>query len=448
MRKKSAGILLVQPSFPIPNKSTNHKDYFPIGILKIASHFVNIEHNANVKVVYGNVPKDNIINKIGYPKKIYITSLFTYWADYCFKSFDYYTSIFPKAEFYFGGIYVSLMEDEIRSQLLKRYPGISIEIRPKLNREAEEANIQYGPQLNLLPNYKDIDYLIVHTMRGCHRTCKFCGTYKIEDEDFWSGDKFKAYITMVKQKYPQIKKLVFYDNNFLKNLHSRDILREIISLKKARLITSCESQSGFDGRLLDFEMANLIKAAGFVSPKIAWDGAYGIKDKVKAQIDLLVKVGYECKEISVFMIYNWDIRFDEMIKKVKACYDWKVQVTDCRNRPLYRDKLDGYKPHKVSGQSKDEYYIHNTWKDWQVRLFRKIVRKGNIMARMNWDSTQYNQWLFNKKINKTGSGSSSRFIDDEIQEYGAFYEGNGTSKISNQCIGREEVGELIRVKAC
>ena len=31
-------VLLVEPDFPIPNKSRNHSNFLPIGLLKIASY--------------------------------------------------------------------------------------------------------------------------------------------------------------------------------------------------------------------------------------------------------------------------------------------------------------------------------------------------------------------------------------------------------------------------
>ena len=112
------GILLVQPDFPVPNKSINHQDYFPIGLLKIGSHYKYVE-NKNVKLVFGKESRELIINEIGYPEKILVTSLFTYWADYCYDAINYYLALFPKSEFDFGGIYVSLMTNKIRRKLKK-----------------------------------------------------------------------------------------------------------------------------------------------------------------------------------------------------------------------------------------------------------------------------------------------------------------------------------------
>ena len=70
-----------------------------------------------------------------------------------------------------------------------------------------------------------------------------------------------------------------------------------------------------------------------------------------------------------------------MIEKVKACFDWEVQISDCRYRPLDCLK-DDYKPHMWrKGQTNDDYFIHENWTDSDVRLFRKIVRLHNITMR-------------------------------------------------------------------
>ena len=53
MTKKK--ILLVEPDFPIPPKSKNHKNFLPIGLLKIASYLR--DHHNEVKLIRG-VPKN------------------------------------------------------------------------------------------------------------------------------------------------------------------------------------------------------------------------------------------------------------------------------------------------------------------------------------------------------------------------------------------------------
>ena len=38
IKEDTKNVLLVEPNFPIPNKSRNHSNFLPIGLLKIASY--------------------------------------------------------------------------------------------------------------------------------------------------------------------------------------------------------------------------------------------------------------------------------------------------------------------------------------------------------------------------------------------------------------------------
>lgn len=129
-------------------------------------------------------------------------------------------------------------------------------------------------------------------------------------------------------------------------------------------------------------MAELIKKARFRNIRIAWDNGLEDKPSIKNQIEMLVKAGYNAKEISVFVIYNFDIPYEDMIKKLKYCKTLGVQITDCRYRPLEID-YDNYLPHMRNGQPEGSYYIHKKagWTDQKIRDFRKQVRQHNIWVR-------------------------------------------------------------------
>lgn len=117
--------------------------------------------------------------------------------------------------------------------------------------------------------------------------------------------------------------------------------------------------------------------------RIAWDNAVSDSSSIKKQIDSLRDAGYKAKDISVFMIYNFNIPFEDMLKKLFYCKTWGVQITDCRFRPLDVTK-DDFKPYKFKeGQSDKEYYIYKKagWTDRKVRDFRKKVREHNIWVR-------------------------------------------------------------------
>jgi hypothetical protein len=278
---------------------------------------------------------------------------------------EHYDSLFPNAKIILGGIYASLMPEDC-----KKIPGVD-DVWQGVVPEAEECL----PAYELVDgNPKPIDYQIIQTSRGCNRKCNFCGTWKIEPT-FTAKKSIMNEITK--------KKIVFYDNNIAMNPYFENILDELIKLKKERKIIWCESQSGFDGRELVKRpnLAKKIKLAGFINPRIAWDGEFSKAKEIKKQIDILLNGGYKRKEIFVFMLYNWNISFEEMERKRIKCYKWGVQIADCRFRPL-DFTYDNFNS-RIIGQNIDDYYIHEKagWTDSLVKQFRKNVRRQNICVR-------------------------------------------------------------------
>ena len=360
-------LLLVEPNFPVPNKSRNHKSVLPIGLLKLASYYMDKDHR--VKLVKGTQKLRNFK-----PDQIMITSLFTYWATYVKDCVKFYKELYPEAKVIVGGVYASLMPEHC-----KDYTGCD-EVFIGIHREAEK----YFPAYNLL-NPKP-EYQIIHTSRGCFRRCPFCGVWKIEPN-----------VTFKKSIRNEIcsNKLIFYDNNLLANPNIKNILDEIIAAKRKGKSIICEAQCGIDGRLLTPEIASLLKEAGFPNIRIAWDWHYSKWKDIKTHLDMLAKAGYRSKDIYVFMLYNWEIPFEEMEKKRIKCWEWQVQIADCRFRPV-NQTFDNYNPRKK--QTNKDYYIHPKWTDAEVKQFRKNVRRQNICVRQ--ELAFYSSTLEHKRKNK------------------------------------------------
>jgi hypothetical protein len=354
-------ILLVEPDFPVAVKSKNHSHFLPIGLLKIGSY--HKLRGDKVKLVRG-------VKRCGFtPDRILITSLFTYWSKYVHEAAQFYHKAYPTAQIEIGGIYASLMPKHCKRQspFGRVYRGLY------RRGAAEKVPVDYS----LLP--EDLDYQIVHTSRGCTRRCTFCGTWRIEPE-----------FTCVESVVGLIRKrrLVFYDNNLLGNPNIDDILSELASYRTNKgHPLRCESQSGFDLNLLTAHRAKLLKEAHFVQPRIAWDGLYSTWPKVRSAVRLLESVGYEKKQIYIFMIYNYVLPYGEMKQKLEACRRWGVRVIDCRYRPLDSTE-DNYRP-GAARQQKPDYYIHDGWTDSQVRGFRRAVRRQNIAVLLDLPKGRY-----------------------------------------------------------
>ena len=364
-------VLLVRPDYP--NGSNNnkygngklHHKYFPIGILKMSTYFK--KKGDTVDLVIGNkIPKFT-------PDTIYITSLFTYWRKFLEETIMFYRFIFPESEIVVGGVDASLNPKEIEKLNVKVHKGRF--------KEAEDV----------MPDYsyfeEEIDFQVIHTTRSCIRRCNFCGTYIIDGPEFTYKNTQEIEREIFKNK------ITFYDNNLLANPNIKHILNMLANKKvNGRVIRQVESKSGFDARLLtkDHEetiamggnekdtLAFLLKKARFICPRIAWDNWLSEEQVVKKAIELLIKSGYERKNIVVFMIYNYDLPFSKMEYKRKQCANWGVQISDCRFRPL-NAIYDNYNPRK--SQTSNDYYIHSNWSDNLIKEFRRRVRGQNIMNR-------------------------------------------------------------------
>ena len=406
LTKNVKKVLLVEPDFPTANKSRNHSDFLPIGLLKIASYvrtksidvklirYENKKTDSSKQITLDDINDINNAQEQSFqPDLIFVTSIFTYWSKYVKQAVEYCRETYGDTPIVVGGIYASLMPDYCKEDTGCDY--IMTGIIP----EAEK----------LIPAYDlvDVDYQILHTTRGCIRQCGFCGTYIIEPE--WICKK------SIRNEIIK-KKLVFYDNNFLANPHIENILKELAELKKQRKINYVESQSGFDGRILRKKphLAKLIKEAGFKSPKIAWDWGIEQADLIKKQIDILIDGGYKNKDISVFMIYNWDIDYLEMEEKRVKCFEWGVQIMDCRYRPLDQT-FDEYSSYKHKGQTSDDYHINPNWTDEEVRAFRRNVRRHNICVRHETD--YHSNDLERKKIPQDKAKEYRNMSYEEAKKY-------------------------------
>lgn len=170
-------VILVEPDFPIPNKSRNHSNFLPIGLLKIASYFR--EKGIEVELIRFEEDKNKDYNQLTldyekpkFKKKastiIFVTSIFTYWSKHVIKAVLEYKIKYPDAFIIVGGIYPSLMEEHCKNHTL-----------------CDDVITGPIPEVEKCPpayDLVDVDYQIIHTSRGCIRQCGFCGTYIIEPD--------------------------------------------------------------------------------------------------------------------------------------------------------------------------------------------------------------------------------------------------------------------------
>lgn len=390
-------VLLMQPAYPLARKSHFHKDFLPVGLLKLAAW--RKAQGDSVKLTVGHVDAEALLFR---PEEVYITSLFTYWSQSVAAAVAECRSAFPRAPITVGGIYASLQPEHCRS-----YTGCD-EVFQGVHSEAEAV----GPDYSLI----DTDFQILHASRGCVRRCAFCGTYEIEPE-----------YRPKRSIWPEVQKnkLVFYDNNLIANPHIKDLLGEVAEGRVNGRVVTCESQSGVDGRLLqkDPSLAQSLRQARFRNIRIAWDGHFSQHKRIEEHLRILIEAGFARKSLQVFMLTNHELSPEEVHAKVEQCYRWGVQVSDCRFRPLDLFE-DGYQPQKKT-QLDSEYYVHERWTDADVRGIRRMVRANNICVRYVIPRDRYVQQLeslsfrVKRSVAESLGITSKVFSDEELARINA-----------------------------
>lgn len=355
--------LFVRPALPDkiggrPTNKLNHK-YFPIGLLKMAT----LAQQQGDEIVFqvGNSPVDPKFE----PEEIWVTSIFTYWEPHyeqCLRELKMY---YPGVKIVMGGIYASLHPD--RARLIG-----ADEVKTGVMPEAEGII----PDYNLLP--EPVDFAIIHSQRGCISKCSYCGTHIIEPEfNPKPARNVLDEVCQIWEKYG-IRKFAFYDNNPLAHPEIKHLLKGLSEMKIGRkVIPDIEFQSGFDTRLLNQEVADLIREARVINPRVAWDDpSKSREENIERSIGYFLNSGYRSKEVMVFMLYNHDQSFDTLEYKRRKCQEWGVQISDCRYVPLNLFE-DRYSP----GGTNADYYIHDGWSNELIRKFRRNVRGQNILVR-------------------------------------------------------------------
>ena len=158
------------------------------------------------------------------------------------------------------------------------------------------------------------------------------------------------------------------DMNLLCKSESLEIIKELGRRKVNNKVIYYELICGIDYRFLTQELASALRQSRFKNIRLAWDHSFNLQKKIKDAIKLLQNSGYSSKEITVFMVCNWKIPFEDNCRKMDLCKIWSVKIADC----WFDNQLSpNIKP------------IH--WTEEQIKLFRKRVRKHNHLVNFGID---------------------------------------------------------------
>lgn len=153
----NTGVLLVQPA-PYDKEWGANRQY--IGLLKIGAYHEHVGDTVEY-IISPQIPK-----RVTNPKRVYVSSMFTYWYKPVWDAVRIYKTMFPAAKVMLGGIYATLCPEHAKKS------------------GADEVCVgehslakTFPPNPLLLPYKTDFAYCM--TSYGCSGNCKFCATHKL-----------------------------------------------------------------------------------------------------------------------------------------------------------------------------------------------------------------------------------------------------------------------------
>jgi len=194
----------------------------------------------------------------------------------------------------------------------------------------------------------------IRLSQGCPNQCSFC--YEPKEQIVYP-------IPEINRNFVKIM-----DMNLLAQDGAIKIIQELGQKRVNKKVVYYELVCGIDWRFLTFEIAQALKAARFRKIRLAWDFSYKNQFKIKDALNILVKASYKLKTVTMFMICNWKISYQECLKKLYLCAIWGTKVADCY--------FDGQVSPNIQPIG---------WTKEEIKDFRKRVRKHNQLINFGID---------------------------------------------------------------
>lgn len=298
-------ILLVEPQ----KSKKYYTPYPPLALLKLSAFHKKM--GDSVKFVRG-FSHDNFV-----PKKIYITSLFTYAYEGVHETIRFYQERYKASQIIVGGIYATLCPEHLKDAF-----GDSVDIHSGL----------FDPIDNIMPDYSlvpDWSSSILFSSRGCIRKCPFCSVPLLEP-------KFEAKKSIKHLIYRGHKKIIFWDNNILASPFWENIFDELEELP-----LKVDFNQGVDARLLTEHVAIRLKRLELDIIRLAYDSEQ-IRSQVQKAINTLKRVGFRGREIIVYCLHNHHDSPEDFLSRIKDLLEWDVVSYPMRYEPLVPTNKNKY----------------------------------------------------------------------------------------------------------
>jgi radical SAM superfamily enzyme YgiQ (UPF0313 family) len=300
---------------------------------------------------YG-IPRDTFIDvtkKLKTPDVIFVTSAMTYWYPGVFEAIKLLRKQFPRSKIILGGIYATLCERHARA-----HSGadsvVTGPVEQKMLELLQSLGLEHDKPIefqDLLPDfslYKNSNYGVVLTSRGCPFDCTYCAT-KVLCEKFQtiSNNLVEHQLSELSKKTDNI---AFFDDALLYNKEFVNLLGDIVA---QHLHLNLHASNGLHCRYITKEIAQLMYTANFKTMYLSLEttnpdvqkktGGKVSTDEFLKAVETLFSVGFSSDQIHVYILFGIpDQNPQDMIDSIELCQKLKVHPHLCEFSPIPHTK--------------------------------------------------------------------------------------------------------------
>ncbi len=256
------------------------------------------------------------MKEIGNVDIVMVTSTMTYWYHGVWETIRRIKKI-TDSPVILGGIYTQIIPQHAKKSPADFvFPTNRLELLPKflndiLNLHLKDIDIDWFEDLDpAYELYKSIGYLVFTSSIGCPFRCTYCITPRMWKFKRRTPEKVVESILRYKDIF-DVRDIVFFDDAFLVGKgHTVKLLKLI---KNERIKTRFHLPNGIHARLIDEEIAYLLKEANFKTIYLGYETSGELQEKTGGKVfdkdliravEFLKNAGFTKNEIRAYVLVN------------------------------------------------------------------------------------------------------------------------------------------------